>query len=248
MLRSPRNMLLLLSLAGCGASPFNMQGDVCIKGTGPGGFVPEWGGPAQVVGDVCIDATEVTVADYQRCVENGVCVPATTMLPVRGGWEEEEKECNGNRRDRQGNPVNCVNWDQARVYCDAQGKRLPTEWEWEWAARGREEGRAYPWGYVEPSCKLAVVHAGRNGCGKDWTWPVGSKPGGDSRDGIKDMAGNVFEWTGSLDGEDRTMVRGGHSSDGTEPDGLRVGLRWSLDSAALNYRTGFRCARTAPAD
>jgi formylglycine-generating enzyme required for sulfatase activity len=130
-----------------------------------------------------IDQYEVTVAQYQACVEAGGCA-----APKRG------KGCNaGQTEDRSGHPVNCVNWEQARQYCAWAGKRLPTEAEWEKAARGTD-GRQYPWGGAPADCGHAVMDDDGPGCGQGRTWPVGSKTAGTSPYGAQDMAGNVWEW------------------------------------------------------
>jgi len=132
-----------------------------------------------------IDQHEVTVRQYRACMTAGEC-----SSPKTGN-----KYCNTSHSDREDHPINCVNWDQAKKYCAWAGKRLPTEAEWEKAARGTD-GRRFAWGNETPSCNLAVMIDGKKGCGKFHTWPVGSKsPAGDSPYGAKDMTGNVNEWT-----------------------------------------------------
>jgi formylglycine-generating enzyme required for sulfatase activity len=158
----------------------------------------------------CIDRTEVTVAAYSRCVAAGSCTPATVA-------SDEDRFCNGTRADRQDHPVNCVDWQQATAYCTFANDRLPTEAEWEYAARGAD-GRSYPWGNDPPTARRL------NGCGPEcvaeelrheprkpgewispplyrdddgWaaTAPVGRFPAGASPFGALDLAGNVEEWT-----------------------------------------------------
>lgn len=192
----------------------------------------------------CLDVTEVKVSSYERCMADGKCDEAG----IEWGWEGREYEkgesCNRNHEGRGSHPINCVDWKQALGFCAWAGKRLPTEWEWEWAARGREEARTYPWGEEEPTCARAVMREGTNGCGKDRTWHVGSRPKGHSRDGVKDMAGNVWEWTSSKRGDGR-IVRGG-SWILVLPQFFRASIRNDdIHPTHRNDNVGFRCARTA---
>ena len=180
----------------------------------------------------CIDVHEVTVAEYRECSDLGECKRAhrtsewpqpdheggddegsdgeeTTRDPSQAAYDEL---CNESYDDRGDHPVNCVTWQQARHFCEQRGARLPTEAEWELAARG-SDGRVYPWGDDEPD----AVHM--NGCGAECrTWraarsldetpvlyeasdrypgtaPVGSFEAGRTQWGLYDMVGNVFEWT-----------------------------------------------------
>jgi formylglycine-generating enzyme required for sulfatase activity len=121
-----------------------------------------------------IDKTEVTQADYAKCVAANAC---TAVTCERAFTREDAK------------PVVCVTWQQAKSYCAWAGKRLPTEAEWEKAARGTD-GRSYPWGNDKPTCE----HARYYSCGKGEPDPVGSHPKGASPYGALDMAGNVWEW------------------------------------------------------
>jgi formylglycine-generating enzyme required for sulfatase activity len=122
-----------------------------------------------------IDQYEVTNALYRRCVEGGGCEqPACLEI-----FEAEAKK---------NHPVVCVNWDQAKTYCEWRGGRLPTEAEWEKAARGTD-GRTYPWGDTPPDGTLLNFD---DNIGD--TTPIGSYPDGVSPYGVYDMAGNVWEW------------------------------------------------------
>jgi len=147
-----------------------------------------------------MDVTEVTVDAYGACVRAGRCTQ-----PETGG------DCNWGQSGKGNHPVNCVDWSQAKAYCEYARKRLPTEEEWEYAARGTD-GRKYPWGNGEPGPTLlnacgSECEAWAREQGMSWsamykasdgwatTAPVGSYPSGDSPFGLHDMAGNVWEWT-----------------------------------------------------
>jgi hypothetical protein len=214
------------------------------------------------VGDegFCLDTHEVTVHEYAECAKDHTCseAPSTADWP---GIVDEEHElyddlCNQDRSNRRNHPVNCVTWDQAASYCSAQGKRLPEVYEWHLAAQGGDQNRTYPWGEDEPS------HQHVNACGKECkkefadretayaksdgfvgTAPVGSFPVGTARWDLVDMAGNVWEWTGSP-GEMGIVVVGGSATSGQTEQLSSV----SLDSEAPSARrfdVGFRCAVTA---
>lgn len=131
-----------------------------------------------------IDKLEVTTAQYAACTDAGGCSEAEPG----NAWSS----CNLGIDGREDHPINCVTWYQAVEYCAWAGKRLPTEAEWEKAARGTD-GRIYPWGNDEPTCDHAVISWA--GCPqRTSTEPVGSKPLGASPYGAQDMAGNVWEW------------------------------------------------------
>jgi formylglycine-generating enzyme required for sulfatase activity len=155
----------------------------------------------------CIDKTEVTVGAYARYIANKKSMPM--HQPTTSGLDSL---CNGTRADRRSHPVNCVDWNEANTYCEFAQKRLPTEAEWEFAARGGD-GRQYPWGNQVPSDKRLNACGSECGAlgtrlGAAWkpmypgsdgweaTAPVGSYPGADeSLFAALDMAGNVSEWT-----------------------------------------------------
>lgn len=132
-----------------------------------------------------IDETEVTVRAYTRCVRSGVC-----EKPQTGGL------CNFGRADKQEHPVNCINWNQAKQYCGFLEKRLPTEAEWERAARS-EPGDIYAWGREAPSSYRANYDRYQG----DGTQVVRSYMS--NRYGMFDVAGNVWEWVADCYQPDR---------------------------------------------
>jgi len=175
--------------------------------------------------------SEVTVAQYRACVEAGKC-----SAPNTGGT------CNWNQTGREAHPVNCVDWNQATAFCAWAGGRLPTEEEWE--AEASDGGkRQFPWGDEQVSCERAIWSQGGTGCGKNGTWPVCSKPAGNSVSGLCDMSGNVWEWTSSPEGSAR-VVRGGSWRNGT-PDYLRASFRLRYDPTPGFDSSGFRCGRSS---
>jgi formylglycine-generating enzyme required for sulfatase activity len=204
---------------------------------------------AQVtVADFCMDVTEVTVAAY------ATRATAPTTADWGGATAEQKKNasqfCNGNRSDRRNHPVNCVNWKAAVEYCEGLGHRLPTGEEWEWAARGGERGSTYPWGDSAPGSQVCWDGQGSDlGKGNRYsTCEVGSFPAGDSPLGIKDLAGNVWEWTASTEeigAPPRVcpLYRGG-GWDGDFSGWLRPSYRRWHDPFSRTDNLGFRCART----
>jgi serine/threonine-protein kinase len=142
------------------------------------------------VHEVCLPGfefsrSEVTVAQYARCVKQGACLEPAT-----------ESGCNWKQPDREDHPINCVSWLDARAFADWAHGRLPSEAEWEYAARSGGRDQVYPWGDQAVSCQHAVVkNELGDGCGLESTWPVCSKPDGHSSLGVCDLVGNVWEWT-----------------------------------------------------
>lgn len=198
-----------------------------------------------------IEATEVTVAAYTECVDAGGCSEPTSGAPCSYG----------NALAAQ-HPINCVTWQQAVDYCTWKGRRLPSEAEWEFAARSNS-GRLFPWGSAVATCEFAhmfqmMSEQSTFGCDTNDTAPVGSYPTGSSAFGLFDMAGNVEEWTADWYGETwyaespaadpsgpsegtLRVVRGGDWYDAS-PNNLRAVERARAMPTVAVAERGFRCA------
>jgi len=183
---------------------------------------------------------EVTVAEYGECVAAGACTPAG-----------QKRGCVGNQAGKEQHPINCVTWEAARTYCAHRGWRLPSESEWEVAARGREAG-PFPWGDAPPSCELTVLSEGdTSGCGAEQPWPVGSRSKDRSWVGAADLGGNVREWTatdyGAYPGGQTSAGRSGKVNRGgsyvMSPGQLNASYTRDVDEPDANRPDlGFRCA------
>ncbi len=203
-----------------------------------------------------IDKTEVTVAQYARCVDAGRCSSAGLTMPFYNGKEQPEfaEFCNWQRPGREEHPINCVDWNQAVAYCEWAGKRLPTEAEWEKAARGTD-GRRYSWGNAGYGAGGRVANIADETAKRSYpqwtiasgyddgyvgTAPVGSFPAGASPSGALDMIGNGWEWT-SDPFQGGRAVRG--ASWGDEPRNARASNRDRVVAANRSSFDGFRCAQ-----
>jgi formylglycine-generating enzyme required for sulfatase activity len=168
-----------------------------------------------------IDKYEVTHAQYQEFVE------ATGHPAPWGSYPAERADY----------AVTNVSWEDAAAYCEWAGKRLPTEAEWEKAARG-EEGQFYPWGNEWQAGMANTKEAGVGG-----VMPVGSYPAGASPYGLEDMAGNVWEWVADWSNadQDAKVIKGGawNAQNQWTPAHAR---NWNRPGNALD-NLGFRCAR-----
>ncbi|MBT4500059.1 MAG: SUMF1/EgtB/PvdO family nonheme iron enzyme, partial [Gemmatimonadetes bacterium] len=193
-----------------------------------------------------IDKFEITLEAYNACIESGACDPAGLMAG-----------CNGGRNDRLDHPINCVTWEQAQKYCNSVQKRLPTEAEWEKAARGTD-GRRFVWGDGFPGPDRMNYS---NNIGT--TTAVGTYPSGLSFYGLHNMGGNVHEWTADFYASDYyaqsperdptgpaagslRVVRGASWRVGVPMEALTATVRQAFQPATTDNSLGFRCARTQP--
>jgi formylglycine-generating enzyme required for sulfatase activity len=207
----------------------------------------------------CLDRTEVTVGAYGACVSAGHCTEPDPYEATRGKYRID---CTWRRPGREQHPLNCVDWGQAASYCESRGKRLPTEEEWEWAARNGPAATIYPWGNGPPDAqhvnacgaecppgKLANGYAAGSALypGDDGftdTAPVGSFPKGDNQWGVHDLAGNIREWTATyLDSKAGTRVARGGAWDENIGASLSAADRsYARIPSYRSHALGFRCA------
>ncbi len=186
-----------------------------------------------------VDAIEVTVAAYERCVKAGACSSEGLAIPPGGPLSGL---CNWGALGKREHPINCVTWEQASAYCRHKNKRLPSEEEWEWAARGRARGSVYPWGNELPVSARVCWQPLSKLTG---TCRVASFPYGASRERVFDLAGNVWEWTSTareVDGHTERVLRGGSFED-MNPRRVQASSRYSHNPERVDPTIGFRCAR-----
>jgi formylglycine-generating enzyme required for sulfatase activity len=218
----------------------------------------------------CIDLGEATVAEFAQCVKEGGCTVAGKTIDFRGVGPDDhtlwDAFCNTAKADKQNHPQNCVSWDQANAYCKWANKRLPTEEEWEYAARGTDN-RKYPWGNELPSpsvvngCGPECVSKG-NLFGQQWqllypvtdgfesTAPTRTFEPGKSPFGVYDLEGNVSEWTassacpypGNNCQSDARSTRGAAWTSGDSRE-FRASARQKNSPNTRSAEIGLRCAK-----
>ena len=181
-----------------------------------------------VVAPFFIDIAPVTCSDYARFV-------SATGHRAPKDWRDGRMV-----PSRADHPVVWLSWSDAAAYAEWAGKRLPTESEWELAARGTD-GRQYPWGddFDGSRCNCRATGIGR-------TTPVRRFPDGVSPAGCYDMAGNAWEWTASWHGPDRQrrVLRGG--AWGSGPMTVRAVYRGRDYPGYWSNTYGVRCAKSVP--
>lgn len=196
-----------------------------------------------------MDQTEVTNAMYSLCVGAGVCPPPR----MKESYTVEDYYENPAYANY---PVVFIPWKQANAYCEWAGARLPSEAEWEKAARG-PDGRLYPWGAARPECALANINPFNDSACVEDVSAVRSYPNGQSPYQIFDMVGNAAEWVndwyspayyadspasdpqGPAEGMAK-ILRGG--SWYTDEDYANAAYRYKQDPRYYYGFTGFRCA------
>jgi formylglycine-generating enzyme required for sulfatase activity len=214
---------------------------------------------------LCLDLSEVTVAEYAACVSGGACTapkPYDTSIRL----DRYQALCNwGHPEGRERHPINCVSYDQAKSYCASRGARLPTDVEWTIAASNGGQS-VYPWGSLPPDGTRV------NGCGRECppgirrlvghadvvarysgddgfvgTAPAGTFPGGDNKLGVHDLAGNVAELVvpeAAPESAGDLTAGGGFLTQDTKMMSARVQTRTAW-SGATSPDLGFRCIADA---
>ena len=272
--------------ASCPAGMALIPGGKFFMGTDADDVVLQTARPAHnaEVAAFCIDLREVSLGDYRKCSAKGECKRAFRGSEWPQGqtptadWTAQKLAhstlCNESRDDREAHPVNCVDWQQAKHYCEWRGAALPSEAQWEFAARG-SDGRIYSWGDALPSS------AHMNGAGPEYvawrvaqglpahavlygqddgfvgTAPTGSLPDGATQHGLFDMAGNVFEWTADefrpypsssaeavVDAGPTRRVIRGGAFNSYQPQFADPALRFPQAQDAHTHGIGFRCVST----
>ena len=253
--------------------PVPIPGDMTLIAAGTFTFGEGKGAPKVTISrPFYLDQTEVTVRAYQECVTRRQCSPADHVAMTAEGGQASAaaaefiatwtSRCNAVRKDLDG-PINCVDFTGAEAYCKSRGRRLPTEAEWELAARG-SEGRVYAWGEGAPDCGRACYD--KNGSCLDRTAGVSTCGAGThatdrTPEGVFDLGGGVAEWVsdgfvthpaGGVDpvGDPAAplrVIRGASFLDTEEK--LRASTRTPAAPVMAHVTIGFRCAldTTAPA-
>jgi formylglycine-generating enzyme required for sulfatase activity len=148
----------------------------------------------QIINGFLMSKSEITVGQYRACIEARWCTDPDYFSP------DGNLKCTWHMPNDANLPVNCLNWHQARTFAKWMGGDLPSEAQWEYAAKSQGQDRKYAWGNADPSCMLANYWSETVPCNQQPDAPVGqamavcSLPAGNTEQGLCDMSGNLYEW------------------------------------------------------
>ena len=148
----------------------------------------------QITNGFLMSKSEVTVGQYRACIEARWCTDPDYYSP------DGNLRCTWHMPNDANLPVNCLNWHQARTFAKWMGGDLPSEAQWEYAAKSQGQDRKYAWGNQDPTCMLANYWSENAPCNQQADAPVGqamavcSLPDGNTQQGLCDMSGNLYEW------------------------------------------------------
>ncbi len=203
----------------------NITGGTFIMGNNNGAATPDH--PVNVT-TFKLTKTTITVSQYRQCVDAGVC-----PVPPGGTYTESNKD---------NHPINRVRWEDAKTYATWVGARLPTEAEWEYAARNRGQNTLYPWGNTNANCNYANI----NNC-YGFTSPVCNFANGHTDQGLCDMAGGIYEW---VEDDYHADYNGAPNNGSAWIDSPRASNRvlrgGSWSASASNATTYYRYAASSP--
>ena len=198
----------------------------------------------ETVASFYMDKTEVTLGQYMQCMDDApeLCTPPDDYNV------DFQLFCYFPDTTRAEYPANCIDWYQAKAFCEWADKRLPTEIEYEYSVRGTVN-RTYPWGSAAPAEQLCWSGTATTG-----PCPVGSFPAGDTPEGLEDLAGSVWEMTASYyctytdqgigpPCDQNTVIRRGGSFWSNATYHANAGFREELVPSRRSPEVGFRCAR-----
>lgn len=178
-----------------------------------------------------VNVMEVSVFQYKRCVDAGACSSDGLTTPSAPEAQKHARFCNWGKPGREHYPMNCVNWEHARVYCAWEGKLLPTEIDWEKAAREFDWIRNYPdniRGHIIEYARRIAREAA------DGAYPA------EVLDTLDLMVGGMWEWTADWEVENKSRpLRGGSWLNMTPQE--RVAHHGGADPAGRGVLIGFRC-------